>query len=132
MRVVLDTSAAMEIVLRTEAGEQVSRALEAAEWIEAPELFIAEAANVCWKCHRRGDLGMENCESALAQAIALPNAFVPAMELYQEAFALSIAANRAVNDMFLLALARRRGATLFSTDKGLLAFAAKHVVKTLK
>lgn len=132
MRVVLDTSAAMDIVLHAPGAERFSKALEEAEWIEVPDLYIAEAANVCWKRHRIGEFGLKHIETALEQALVLPNAFVPAIELYQEAFSLAIASQRAVYDMFFLALARRRGATLFSTDKGLLAFAAKHDVKTLK
>lgn len=132
MRVVLDTSAAMDIILHAPGGERYSRALEEAEWIEAPDIYIAEAANVCWKRNRNGELGSKDCEAALEHALALPNIFVPALELYREAFSLAVNSQRAVYDMFFLALARRQGATLLSADKGLLAFAAKHDVKTLK
>ena len=74
---------------------------------------------------------MENCEKALEQAIAMPDEFVPASDLYREAFAMAIAGQRPAYDMFFLVLARRNNAVLASLDKGLLTFAAKHDVKIL-
>ncbi|MDQ3001114.1 MAG: type II toxin-antitoxin system VapC family toxin [Fibrobacterota bacterium] len=111
--------------------EANEKAVREAEWVEAPDLMIAESANVCWKYHMHGNQSLENCEKALEQAIALPDEFVPASGLYREAFALAAAGQRPAYDMFFLALARRNNAVLISLDKGLLAFAAKHDVKIL-
>ena len=130
MRVVLDTSAAMDIVLHEPGADALQRTLDKAEWIEAPELFIAEAANVCWKNHKQGRLALDHCEPALSQAIGLMDAFIPAEALYQEAFGLAVTTQRAVYDMFFLVLARRHNAILLSSDKGLLSLAARHGIRT--
>lgn len=131
MRLVLDTSGAIGIVMRSPGWEALEKAVREAEWVEAPDLLIAEATNVCWKYHKHGNLSLDTCEKALEQAIALPDEFVPTAGLYREAFALAAAGQRPAYAMFFLALARRNNATLVSLDKGLLAFAAKHDVKTL-
>ena len=131
MRIVLDTSAALGIVMHAPGWEAQEKAVREAEWIEAPDLFVPEATNVCWKYHKQGNLSLENCEKALERAIALPDEFVPASGLYREAFALAAAGQRPAYAMFFLALARRNNAILVSLDKSLLAFAVKHDVKTL-
>jgi len=78
-----------------------------------------------------GNLSLETCEKALEQALALPDEYVPSADLYREAFAMAARAQRPAYDMFILVLARRNSAALVSADKALLAFAAKHDVKTL-
>ena len=132
MKIVLDTSAAIDIILRAPGSENLDRAVRESEWIEAPDLMIAEAANVCWKRHRNGLMRLEQCETMLTETIALPDLFIPAADLYSEAFALAVSAQRAVYDMFFLVLARRSNAVLVTIDKGLTAFAAQHHIKTLK
>ncbi len=131
MRVVLDTSAAVGIVMRSPGWEPLEKAVRESEWIEAPDLLIAEASNAFWKYHKHGNLSVENCEQGLEKALALPDEFIPAADLYREAFGLAIAGQRPAYDMFFLVLARRNNAVLVSLDKGLLGFAAKHDVKTL-
>jgi predicted nucleic acid-binding protein len=85
---------------------------------------------VC-KYYRHGKVSLENCERALEQTISFPDEFVPASDLYREAFAMAAAGQRPAYDMFFLVLARRNNATLVSLDKSLLKFAAKHDVKVL-
>ncbi len=131
MRLVLDTSAAIGLVMRSPGWERIEKAVAEAEWIEAPDLLIAEASNACWKYHKHGGLSVEKCERVLEDAIAIPDEFVPASDLHREAFAMAVAGQRPAYDMFFLVLARRNNATLASLDKSLLAFAAKHDVKVL-
>jgi predicted nucleic acid-binding protein len=42
--------------------EVIESAVSEAEWVEAPDLFIAEVANTCWKYHKHGNMSLENCE----------------------------------------------------------------------
>lgn len=56
MIVVIDTCAAAEMVLqRTQADRFVAHVGEA-DWVIAPTLYIAEIANVFWKCHAFGEI----------------------------------------------------------------------------
>ena len=131
MRIVLDTSAAMGIIMRAQSWELYEKTVREADWVEAPDLFVSEAANTCWKYFKLGNLSLEACEKALERAVGLPDEFVPSTELHREAFAMAISGQRSAYDMFFLVLARRNNAVLVSADKGLLSFAAKHDVKTL-
>lgn len=132
MNIVLDTSAAVAIVLENPGWGELDRQLRSSKLILAPDFMIAEATNVCWKYAHKGKLPRAACERALEKMIGLPDEYVSSLEFHQEAFGLAVTGQRAAYDMFYLALARRNGATLLSADKGLLAFAAKHDVKTLK
>lgn len=130
MRVVLDTSAALNLVRRAQGWELIQKFIEQADWIESPDLFISEATNFIWKYFKAGHLSMAAAEEALEQSIEIPDEIVPCRSLYREAFALAAAGQRPAYDMFFLALARRNNSVLVSMDKGLLAFAANHDVKT--
>jgi predicted nucleic acid-binding protein len=132
MRIVLDTSAAIRIARRDSGYERLKEAVEKAEWVEAPELFVAEATNVCWKYHVLGHLSLEHAETALDETISMVDEFVPCATLYREAFAMAVRGQKAAYDMFYLALARRNNASLLSADAKLLAFAAKHDVKVFE
>jgi predicted nucleic acid-binding protein len=131
MRIVLDTSAAIDIVLQLPGSGILQKKIEEAEWIESPDLMIAEAANVCWKRYRSGAMNLEACETLLAETLNLPDHFISGSELHEEAFALAVASQRPVYDMFFVALARRRNALLLTSDKGLRSFAADLKIKTL-
>ena len=131
MMLVLDTTAAVGLAMRSSGWERIEKAVAEAEWIEAPDLLIAEAANACWKYHKHAGLSREKCERILEEAVAIPDEFVPAIHLHREAFAMAVTGQRPAYDMFFLVLARRNNATLVSLDKSLLTFAAKHDVKVL-
>jgi predicted nucleic acid-binding protein len=121
---ILDPSAALGIVMQDPGWEESGKAAGNAEWILAPDLLVAEAANACWKYAHRGILAQGECERILDQALALPDEFVPMLDLRREAFALAAAGRRPAYDMFYVVLARRNNATLLTFDKGLAEFAA--------
>ena len=131
MRVVLDTSAAVGIVMRAPGWEVFEKIVAEADRVEAPDLLISEATNTFWKYFKMGNLSRDSCEQALERTLNLPDHFVSASELYQEALAMAMIGQRPAYDMFFLVLARRNNALLLSADKSLMTFAAKHDVKTL-
>lgn len=49
MIIVLDTSAAVEIVLQRQRAIFLGKNVVQADWIIAPTLFISEVTNVFWK-----------------------------------------------------------------------------------
>ena len=71
MRLVLDASAALEIVLeRSRAGDFV-RAIQEADVVMAPELLVPEVVNAIWKYHQFDSLDLSTCNQALELAIGL-------------------------------------------------------------
>lgn len=119
MIVVLDASAAIEIVLQREAAEQLSKQLLEADWVIAPTLYISEVANTVWKYQKSADLSYRSCERALEQALALPDDFINEYDLCREAFKLSCTLEHPVYDMLYLVTARRNNGILLTLDKKL-------------
>jgi len=119
VRVILDASAAIEIVLQRDRGARFGATLEEADVVLAPDLFVAEVVNTIWKYHQFEHLSLDACDGALEAALGLVDALVSSKEIYGEAFLLARTSRRPAYDMFYLALARREDATLLTADSRL-------------
>lgn len=128
MTIVLDTSAAVEVVLQRPRSEPLVRVLADADLVLVPGLYAAEIANVFWKYYRVSSLSSEDCKRGLERGMSLPDVFADDRELYREAFAMACLCRASVYDMLYLVLARRNAATLLSLDVTLREVAAKHDV----
>ena len=104
MIVVLDASAAVEVVLKRKSASKIASYSSKADWVIAPMLFISEVTNVFWKYFKISELPIEICERCLEQAIALPDEYFSEKELYREAFMLSCTADHPVYNGILLTL----------------------------
>jgi hypothetical protein len=78
----------MEMAMRQPAGA-IPRIMQETGAILAPDLFVAEVVNTVWKYLRFGGFDLATCERLLAAALSLVDTFVPAIELYGEAFLLA-------------------------------------------
>ena len=116
MRLVLDASAAIEVVLDRAKARGFAQLLEAADEVLAPELIVPEIVNTIWKYHQFESLSLSVCDRAIELAAGLVDVLVSASELYREAFLLARAARQPAYDMFYLALARREDAGILTTD----------------
>jgi len=131
VRLVLDTSAAIEVVLNRGKAAQFAKALEEADEALAPELFVPEFVNTVWKYHHCENLNLSDCDRVLALALGLVDTLVPCKELYNEAFLLARTARRPAYDMFYLALAHREDATFLTLDVALRKEAERQGVRLL-
>jgi len=129
--VVLDASAALEVVLKRKHSSQLISFLSEADWVITPMLFISEVSNAIWKYHRFANLSLGMCERCLEQAIALPDEFFSERELYREAFMLSCMVNHPVYDAIYLVLARRNNGVLLSLDQKLTQLAKGLSVRSI-
>ncbi len=129
MILVLDSSAAIEVVLQRDQSKKFSDQLSDADWVIAPDLFTSEIVNVFWKYYQFGDLSLEMCEHGIDNSLAIVDDIISAQELYQEAFALSCMNRHPVYDTLFLVLARRHNGTLLTLDKKLSKLALKHSIK---
>ena len=130
MIVVLDTSAAVEVLLQRPEAERLSQEVGNAEWVLVPALYTSEICNVFWKYHQFQSLSRDSCERAISQGLSLPDTFSDDRELQREAFSMACLCQRPVYDMLYLVLARRHSALLLTMDKQLRKLAAKHDVLT--
>lgn len=123
--IVLDCSAAVEMVRETPCGLGFRGLVLDGETVIASELFHAEVRNVFWKYTRAGFLSVDAAQRYIAQALDLVDEFVPIEQNAAESFVESVRQNHSVYDMLYLTLARRNAATLLTVDKKLVALCEK-------
>lgn len=51
MMAVLDTSAAVAVLLKRPMGDDIAKAIGDAEWVLVPAVYTSELCNVFWKYH---------------------------------------------------------------------------------
>ena len=125
MRIVLDASAAANIVLRTELAPALIARLAESPLVIAPTLYHGEIANTLWKYVRLGDLDKETALTRYAEAIGLIDSFESDEQRAAEALSTAIRYNHPVYDLLYVILARRHGCTVLSVDKKLMALIRK-------
>jgi len=131
MNVVLDASAAAEIVMGGGQANRFSRFVAEAEVVRAPDLYLCEVSNLFWKYHAMSGMEKGPCELALRQAAQLPDIFVPAVELFEEAFDIACQTHHPGYDLFYLVIARRHASAIITADKKLASLCKKHHLKVL-
>ena len=129
MMVVLDTSAAVDLILHPAERDVESRVLAEAQWVLAPTLYISEVTNVFWKYCNFQQMSMDQAEAGMALALDLPDTFSEDRELCVEAFSMACRTQHSVYDMLYLVLARRNNALLLTRDRMLKQLAAEHDVR---
>lgn len=90
----------------------------------APELLLAEAANVLNKKRIAGELNSDESDRLLSDLISVPIRLFPHQPIILSAFKLARDHNLTVYDTLYLALAEDHGAVLFSADRKMLSTAA--------
>ena len=117
MTLVLDASAALELVMARPERLSIATLLQRHDWVIAPSLFAYEVANALWKYHRLVKIKQRDLQERLLQAIALVDELVPARDLYQDALRLACEIESPAYDAAYLAAARRRKAAILSMDR---------------
>lgn len=82
----------------------------------APELLMAESANVLAEKHKSGELTATEGNQLLLKIMELPIRYFSHRFLLPRAFELASAINLTVYDTLYLALAEDRGAVLYTAD----------------
>ncbi len=125
MIIVLDVSAAIEIVLKKDKKELFNNIYKDASWVIAPNLFVAEITNVLWKYHKAKVISHENCIQYVQDGIDMIDDFIDTKELWKEALAEGIKYTHSIYDMYYSVLARRNDATLITNDGSLAGICKK-------
>ena len=84
MIAVLDTSEAVEVVLKRESATLFSHFLAEADLVIAPNILIAEATNVFWKYQKLSNYTFDKCEKSIDHIVSLPDEYVNERDLYRE------------------------------------------------
>ena len=131
MIILLDSNAAIEIVLKREKGKILRDLVEASEKTASSEFFRIEIANVIRKYYQGKYIKKEECNKILELAENLIDEFVPIKENHLEALHEAIRLKYTAYDMLYLTLARRMGATLVTLDHSLNVIAKKEGIDTV-
>ena len=131
MTVVLDSNAAIEIVLKRENGQRLGELIGNAEKTISSELFRIEVANVVGKYCHGNYVKKSECGKILELAENLVDEFMPIKENHMEAMNDAIRLCHSAYDMLYLTLARRTGATLVTLDRRLNAIAEKEGINII-
>ena len=116
--IVLDASAALEVLLRTPAASALeARLFDAAESLHAPHLIDVEVAQVLRRFCRSGHLLPERCREALTDFADFPLTRYPHDFLLSRVWELRM--NLTAYDAVYIALAEALGATLLTRDRRL-------------
>ena len=117
--IVLDSSAAVEMVRETPTGLALKSLMMVEERAISCDLLRAEAASVFRKLVRTEGIEPDLAQRCFAEALALVDEFYPLEDLQAEALRESVRLDHSTYDMFYFVLARRTGATLFTADRKL-------------
>jgi predicted nucleic acid-binding protein len=126
MRITIDVSAAVEIVMGGKRQQEIVNILNNADWVIAPSLFIYEASNTLWKYHEYQDYSKEDIMKKIVYLYKMVDQFIDAKDIFEEALPLSCKISHPTYDAMYLVTSRRKNATLVTLDKRLVR-AAKSI-----
>jgi predicted nucleic acid-binding protein len=119
MTIVLDVSAAIQILLKKDRKKYFSEIYEKSSWVIAPDLYIAEITNVLWKYNKAGIVSADECQQYVEDGVALIDDYYQTIDLWKEVLGESIRYKHSSYDLFYAILARRNSGKLITNDKEL-------------
>jgi len=129
--VLLDPSAAIDIVLKKGNYNLFAEKIETADTVIAPELYISEIANVSWKYHKRAGFSHEEAITLAEDGILLVDTIIPVIDLWKEVLRESMINDHPVYDLLYVIAARRNDALVLTKDKRIKRICKKFAVKVV-
>lgn len=130
MRLVLDASAAVRLVMRGEAADALLESVSNATVVAAPSLYASEVANALWKYVKAGGLEAETALERYEEAMVLIDDFTADAELATEALTEAVRYGHPVYDLLYAVLARRTGCTVLTLDERLKTLLGRMGIKS--
>ena len=131
MIIILDTSAAIDILLGKGNFENYQNLIEKADTVIAPEIYISEITNAAWKYNKIADFTHEESLSLAEDGINLIDQFVAVKGLWKESLREAINNDHPVYDCLYVVCARRNDGILLSRDKKLKKICEELRIQTL-
>ncbi len=119
MKLIVDASVAIKWFVRETQQEQALRLLTRRDDLEAPDIIIAEVANVTWKKCLRGEMAAEQAKAATIAIQQFPARLHPIAPFAERALEMALSLKHPIYDCLYLACAEANGATLVTADQRL-------------
>lgn len=120
MTLVVDASVAAKWFIEETGRAQAIRLLDFSDR-QAPDLLLAEVANVVWKKALRGQITAHQARFVCASIAGYFDAIHPSETLIEDAIRMAVLLRHPIYDCLYLACAARAGAYLVTADRRLLA-----------
>ncbi len=120
MSLVVDASVAVPWFWPLPESDRAEALLRSEEPLVAPEIVIAEIANVAWRAATFEGLSLQTANDAVRESTRFFSQLVPSMLLKDRALAIALELRHPVYDCFYLALAEMRDIELVTADRRLL------------
>ena len=131
MIIILDTSAAVDILLSKGNFEIYKNKIEKADTIIAPDIYLSEITNVAWKYNRIAGFSHEETLSLAEDGINLIDQFIPVKDLWKESLREAVNNNHPLYDCLYIVCTRRNDGILLSKDNKLKQICAELKIQTL-
>ncbi len=118
-RIVVDASVLIKLFLDEVGSIEAESALKEATEILAPDLLLAETANILWKYVRRAELTPTVVEQLIGDILQMPIHYTASRDLIESALQIATETGRTVYDALYIALAVQRQAVLLTADERL-------------
>jgi len=116
MTLVVDASVAAKWFFQEAGSDQAQQLWDGGEAIHAPDLLLAELANVCWKRYRRGEITLPQAMQIIDTLRRLPLTLHDVGELVLPALDVACRLGLTVYDAVYLTLATTLPARLATAD----------------
>jgi predicted nucleic acid-binding protein len=120
MNWIVDANVACKWYLDEPGSAAARRLLDDDGVLAAPDIILAEVANVVWQRRRRGEIGASQT-AEIARHLPTALVLVPAREIVERALEIAVAIDQPVYDCLYIATAERFEAPLVTDDRKLLA-----------
>ncbi len=117
MIVVLDASAAIEIILQLDQACLFEKTLADSDLVLAPDTFPSEITNVFWKYAYFSGMERDTCQKGIDYCLDLVDDYRDTKTICREVFIESLNSGHSSYDLFYLVLARRHSATILTRDR---------------
>jgi predicted nucleic acid-binding protein len=117
MNYVVDAGVAFKWFVKEPLRPQALHLLDASRLLQAPDLILAEMAEIARLKLQRSEISRPQAQEAVRQVPAFFERLVPVEELHERAFELSLKLQRPAGVCFYLACAEALKATLITADR---------------
>lgn len=131
MIIILDTSAAIDILLGKGNFEIYKNKIEKADTVITPEIYLSEITNVAWKYNKIANFTHEESFNLAEDGINLIDQIVSVQDLWKESLREAMNNDHPVYDCLYVVCARRNDGILLSKDKKLRKLCEELKVQTL-